>query len=96
MNYEAAFSIAAVILSAQIVANFIKYNRVSNAQSTYFILLVVDNAITALTSIVKWLVVKFIDDVPINILEISSHIYFITHFLVVILMFFYLFSTQHV
>jgi len=93
VNYEAAFSIAAVILSVQIVANFIKYNRVSNAQSTYFILLVVDNAITALTSIVKWLVVKFIDDVPINILEISSHIYFITHFLVVILMFFYLFST---
>ena len=93
MNYETAFSIAAVVLSVQIVANFIKFNRVSNAQSTYFILLVVDNAITALSSIAKWLIISFVDNYPTYILDICSHVYFVTHFLVVILMFFYLFST---
>ena len=93
MSYEAAFSIAAVLLSAQIVANFIRYNRVSNAQSSIFILLVVDNALTALTAIAKWVARNFMEDTPLYFIEMCSYLYFITHFLVVFLMFFYLFST---
>ena len=93
MSYEAAFSIAAVLLSIQIVANFIRFNRVTNAQSTVFIVLVVDNALTALTSIIKWVARTFMDEPPLYVIEMCSYIYFITHFLVVFLMFFYLFST---
>ncbi|MBP5607719.1 MAG: EAL domain-containing protein [Lachnospiraceae bacterium] len=93
MSYEAAFSIAAILLSVQIVVNYIKSSRVSNAQSFYFIVLVVDNAITALSSVVKWAAVALIDETPITLINLCSHIYFVTHFLVVFLMFFYLFST---
>lgn len=93
MSYEAAFSIATVLLSAQIVANFIRFNRVSNAQSKLFVALVLDNAITALTSIIKWVSFSFLDTTPLYLIETCSYLYFITHFLVVFLMFFYLFST---
>ena len=94
MSYEAAFSIAAILLSVQIVVNYIKSSRVSNAQSFYFMVLVVDNAITALSSVVKWAAVALIDETPITLINLCSHIYFVTHFLVVFLMFFYLFSTN--
>ena len=93
MSYEAAFSIAAILLSVEIVVNYIKSSRVSNAQSFYFIVLVVDNAVTALSSLVKWAIITFMDETPLSLINICSHIYFVTHFLVVFLMFFYLFST---
>ncbi len=93
MTYEAAYAITAVILSVQIVANYIRFNRVSNAQSTCFILLVVDNCLTALSSVVKWVLITYTEPAPVWALELCSYVYFITHFLVILFMFMYLFST---
>lgn len=93
MTYEAAFSIASVLLSVLVIFYFIRLNRVYNSQSGLFLALVIDNLLTALSQTGSWLSRLLIPGTPDWILDLFSYIYFITHILMVALMFLYLLST---
>ncbi len=96
MTYEAAFAIASVFISLQIALNFWKYNKVSNIQGRLFLALVVDNGITGLAVAVRWFLLQFLHPCPVWLVELMGYIYFITHLLLILLMFLYILSTVRI
>ncbi|MBR5421075.1 MAG: EAL domain-containing protein [Lachnospiraceae bacterium] len=93
MTYEAAFAIASVLITLEVVYNFCRQNRVSDYQGRMFLLLAVDNGITGLAVVFLWLSHLVLDPYPVWVAYLFTQIYFITHILVVLFMFMYLYGT---
>ncbi len=96
MTYEAAFAIASIFISVQIALNFAKYNKVSNNQGRLFLALVIDNGITGLSVAARWIFLYYFKSCPTWLLELMSYIYFISHLLLILLMFLYILSTVRI
>ncbi|MCR5249827.1 MAG: EAL domain-containing protein [Lachnospiraceae bacterium] len=93
MTYEAAFAIAALLITCQIVISYNNLNRVSNFPSRMFLVMVVNNGLTALTGVIRWAALRYLDPCPGWIPMACSMLYFITHTLVILFIFLYILST---
>lgn len=93
MSYEAGFSIASVILTVLLVFYFLRLNRMYNTQSRIFLALLIDNGITSLCSIGHAILGYFRPSFRIPVSDVFSYIYFVTHILMLVLLFLYLLST---
>ncbi len=96
MTYEAAFAIASVFISLQIALNFLKYNKVSNIQGRLFLALVIDNGVTGVAVTARWVFLTYLHPAPVWLLELMGYIYFITHIMLIVLMFLYILSTVRI
>ncbi|MCR4586471.1 MAG: EAL domain-containing protein [Lachnospiraceae bacterium] len=92
MNVEASFAFAAIVISVLILYYYYRLNKVKNTQGAFFVWLVVDNTLTALSSYMRWAVDKYVSDVPDMFYYAMSYIYFITHTVMIVLIFLYIFS----
>ena len=92
MNVEASFAFAAIVISILILYYYYKLNKVKNTQGTFFVCLVVDNTLTALSSYMKWAVAKYVPNAGEAFYDSMSYIYFITHVLMIVFFFLYIYS----
>lgn len=92
MNVEASFAFAAIVISVLILYYYYRLNKVKNTQGAFFVCLVVDNTLTGLSSYMKWAVEKYVHDLPEMFYSSMSYIYFVTHVLMIVFVFLYIFS----
>ena len=93
MTFEAAFAVASLLVTIQIIISFHTLNKVSNFQSRMFLIMVADNGLTALSNVVRWAGLHYLPDCPAWLPEACSFVYFITHALVILFIFLYVLST---
>ncbi|MBR3104995.1 MAG: EAL domain-containing protein [Lachnospiraceae bacterium] len=93
MSYEAGFAIASVILSILLIVYFLRLNKMYNTQNGLFLALLIDNGLTSLCTVclcgLRYLQPSF--RIPAS--DFFSYVYFITHILMLIMLFLYLLST---
>lgn len=92
MSVEASFAFAAIVISVLILYYYYRLNKVKNTQGTFFVCLVIDNTLTALSTYMRWAVEKYVPDISPVFFNAMSYIYFITHVLMIVLIFLYIFS----
>ena len=92
MSVEASFAFAAIVISVLILYYYYRLNKVKNTQGTFFVCLVIDNTVTALSTYMRWAVEKYVPDISPVFFDAMSYIYFITHVLMIVLIFLYIFS----
>lgn len=92
MNCEASFALASVMISALVILYYLRLNKVSNTQSRMFLALVIDNAVTSLSSFGKWAIEHYLNRQPVWALSLMSYIYFVTHLAMMVFIFMYLLS----
>ena len=93
MSYEAGFAIASMILSILLIVYFLRLNKMYNTQSGLFLALLIDNGITSFCTVclcgLRYLQPSFRTAAS----DLCSYVYFITHILMLVMLFLYLLST---
>ncbi len=90
MNIEASFALTAILISALILYYYYRLNKVNDTQGFIFVLLVADNTLTAFSSYSKWALSRFVTEIPDAVLSGMSYIYFLTHTMMILLVFLYI------
>lgn len=91
MSLNISFALAAVFLSFFAINNLFRMNKVHSAQNAMFLFLAIDNGFTACSAVAEVLLRTYFPE-EILFLSISSFIYFLTHLLIVPLLFLYICS----
>ncbi len=93
MTYEGSFAFASLCISAVIIFYYVRLNKVSNSSGSYFLCLVILNAITSFSSLENYIIKSFYGGQPLWLLDTMTYIYFLTHFGMIFFTFLYILNS---